>query len=259
MALWQIVLAFIFLARQARALSGAILRTLYRLLIGRRRLLEWVSAAQIKSLFDLKKKKPFPRAGITPIGAATLVGLTWGVGVPAPWSSLIPWTLLWLLAPWVSAHISRPPGRDQTRPLSATARRSLRRIGRKTWRYFETFVTAEHHFLPPDNFQEVPHPVVAHRTSPTNIGLYLLAVAAARDFGWIGLAEMVDRLESTISTLQKLARHQGHLFNWYDTKDLRPLDPPYVSTVDNGNLAGHLWALGNACRELAVTPFPEET
>ena len=255
-ALWQIVLAFIFLARQARALSGAILRTLYRLLIGRRRLLEWVSAAQIKSLFDLKKKKPFPRAGITPIGAATLVGLTWGVGVPAPWSTLIPWTLLWLLAPWVSAHIRRPPGRDQTRPLSVAARRSLRRIGRKTWRYFETFVTAEHHFLPPDNFQESPHPVVAHRTSPTNIGLYLLAVAAARDFGWIGLAEMVDRLESTLSTLQKLARHQGHLFNWYDTKDLRPLDPPYVSTVDNGNLAGHLWALGNACRELAVTPFP---
>lgn len=256
-ALWQIVLAFIFLARQARALSGAILCTLYRLFIGRRRLLEWVSAAQIKSLFDLKKKGPFPRAGVTPMGAAGLVGLTWGLGAPAPWSSLIPWTLLWLLAPWVSAHISRPPGRDRARPLSAPARRSLRRIGRKTWRYFETFVTAEHHFLPPDNFQEIPHPVVAHRTSPTNIGLYLLAVAAARDFGWIGLGEMVDRLESTLSTLKKMARHQGHLFNWYDTKDLRPLDPPYVSTVDNGNLAGHLWALGNACRELAVTPFPQ--
>ena len=103
--------------------------------------------------------------------------------------------------------------------------------------------------LPPDNFQEVPEPVVAHRTSPTNIGLYLLSIACARDFGWIGTLEAVERLEATLATMARMAKHRGHFFNWYDTRDLRPLDPQYVSSVDSGNLAGHLIALANACRE----------
>ena len=103
--------------------------------------------------------------------------------------------------------------------------------------------------LPPDNFQEVPEPVVAHRTSPTNIGLYLLSVACARDFGWIGTLEGVERLEATLATMARMAKHRGHFFNWYNTHDLRPLDPQYVSSVDSGNLAGHLVALANACHE----------
>ena len=116
-------------------------------------------------------------------------------------------------------------------------------------------MTAEHHYLPPDNFQEIPRPVVAHRTSPTNIGLYLLSVVSARRFGWLGVSEMVERLEATLAAIQSLPRHQGHLFNWYDTHDLRPLEPLYVSTVDSGNLAGHLWTLGHACRAQAAGPL----
>ncbi len=135
--------------------------------------------------------------------------------------------------------------------------RILRLTARRTWRFFETFVTAADHMLPPDNFQEDPAPVLAHRTSPTNIGLYLLSTVSARDFGWTGTIEAVERLEATLATMGELARFRGHFFNWYDTRDLRPLDPRYISTVDSGNLAGHLIALANACREWKNHPVSD--
>src|SRR5207244_4795172 len=117
------------------------------------------------------------------------------------------------------------------------------------------FVGPDDHALPPDNFQEDPKPVVAHRTSPTNLGLYLLSTVAARDFGWIGAIDAVERLEATIETMSRLERFRGHFYNWYATTDLRPLDPRYVSSVDSGNLAGHLITLAQACREM-ITPRP---
>jgi len=126
---------------------------------------------------------------------------------------------------------------SETSPLQA----------RRTWRFFSTFVGAEDHALPPDNFQEDPRPVVAHRTSPTNLGLYLLSTVAAHDFGWIGTLEAVERLEATIETMGRLERFRGHFLNWYDTAGCRPLNPRYVSSVDSGNLAGHLIALKQAC------------
>ena len=123
-------------------------------------------------------------------------------------------------------------------------------IARRTWHFFEAFVSHEDHALPPDNFQETPKPVVAHRTSPTNIGLYLLSTVCARDFGWLGTLETVERLEATLATMSQMELFRGHFYNWYDTRDLHPLEPKYVSSVDSGNLAGHLLALGNSCREL---------
>ncbi len=131
-------------------------------------------------------------------------------------------------------------------------------IARRTCANFETFVTEADHMLPPDNFQEDPVPTVAHRTSPTNLGLYLLSVASARDFGWIGTIEATARLEATLATMRDLERFRGHFYNWYDTRDLRPLDPRYISSVDSGNLAGHLIALANACREWRGRPIPGE-
>ena len=127
-------------------------------------------------------------------------------------------------------------------------------IGRCTWLYFDTFVTAEHNHLPPDNFQETPEPVVAARTSPTNIGVYLLSVVSARDFGWIGLDDTLARFEATLATLERLEKHRGHLLNWYDTRTLAPLSPRYVSSVDSGNLAGHLVTLASVCKHWAEAP-----
>ena len=155
------------------------------------------------------------------------------------------------------------PGGSACRPPNAAAEQlsaddveALRLIARRTWRFFETFVGPEDNGLPPDNFQDDPKPVVAHRTSPTNIGMYLLATVTARDFGWIGTLDMVERLEATLATIDRLERFRGHLYNWYDTRDLQPLEPAYVSSVDSGNLAGHLLALSNACRQMIDQPLP---
>jgi cyclic beta-1,2-glucan synthetase len=113
--------------------------------------------------------------------------------------------------------------------------------------------------LAPDNFQEDPKPVLAHRTSPTNLGLYLLSAIAAHDFGWVGTHETVERMEATLATMSRLELFRGHFYNWYDTRDLRPLDPKYVSSVDSGNLAGHLIAFGNACREIIGRPIADSS
>ena len=164
-----------------------------------------------------------------------------------------PFLALWLLAPAIARWVSQPPPEAIHRPVSFADARTLRLVARRTWHFFESFVTAEDNMLPPDNFQEDPKPTVAHRTSPTNFGMYLLSVVAARDFAWLGHLDAADRLEATFATMGKLARFRGHFFNWYDTRDLRPLEPKYVSSVDSGNLAGHLIALANACRE-AIDP-----
>src|SRR5260370_37323496 len=163
--------------------------------------------------------------------------------------------LAWALSPLAARWVSRPPRPSTTQILSLSERQILRSTARRTWRFFETFVGPDDAFLPPDNFQEDPKPTVAHGTSPTNIGLYLLAVVSARDFGWLGILETLDRLEATLATLQRLDRFRGHFYNWYDTGGLRPLEPRYVSTVDSGNLAAHLLTLGNACRAAIDAPL----
>ncbi|HXV19063.1 MAG TPA: glucoamylase family protein, partial [Candidatus Omnitrophota bacterium] len=168
---------------------------------------------------------------------------------------ILPFALLWAFSPRIAQIISLPIAEAADKKLNDEDRRHLRLIARKTWRFFETFVDKSHHFLPPDNFQEIPEPVVARRTSPTNIGLYLLSVVSANDFGWIGVSDTVEKIEATLSTVQKMTKHHGHLFNWYDTKEIKPLEPRYVSTVDSGNLAGHLWTVARACRQMSPPPF----
>jgi cyclic beta-1,2-glucan synthetase len=242
-----------FLAHQAWLMIDAISRTLFRLLVTRRNLLQWVTAAQtnLSSRLDLNSAYRRMSGGIV-IGAtaAALIGYLRSDA----WAVATPFLILWLAAPAVAVWISLSPlvaGRLAIAPGDA---RALRLVARRTWRYFETFVTADDHMLPPDNFQEDPRPVLAHRTSPTNLGLYLLSAVSARDFGWVGTLETVERLEATFATMSRLQQYRGHFYNWYDTQDLRPLDPRYVSSVDSGNLAGHLIALANACREWIPSP-----
>jgi cyclic beta-1,2-glucan synthetase len=258
----QVALAVVFLAQNAWLMTDAILRTLTRLYVTHRRLLQWVTAAQAKAGLghDLG---PFYRrmdGGVIFAGLAAFAVLVSGALRHQPWSwhvwswPLLP-LLLWAAAPAVARWISLPPKPAQATPMSAADARELRLTARRTWRFFETFVTPEDHALPPDNFQDDPKPVVAHRTSPTNLGLYLLAAVAARDFGWLGTADCVTRLEETLETMGRLEPHRGHLFNWYETSDLRALSPRYISTVDSGNLAGHLLTLAGACEQLRGQPM----
>ncbi|HXO19444.1 MAG TPA: glucoamylase family protein, partial [Thermoanaerobaculia bacterium] len=248
----RVGLAIVFLSHQAWLMADAILRTLYRLAV-RRRLLQWVTAAQAKAGLGLELGTFYRRmdGGVTFAAiAAAVVAVAHG-----SWAWSAPLLLLWAAAPAVARWISLPPAAVEAAPLTPEEARTLRLVARRTWRFFESFVGAEDHALPPDNLQEEPQPVVAHRTSPTNLGLYLLAVVSARDLGWLGTLDAIERLESTLGTMGELQRFRGHFYNWYDTRDLRPLEPRYVSTVDSGNLAGHLLALVEACRQLAGRPL----
>jgi cyclic beta-1,2-glucan synthetase len=254
LALSQMALLVAFLGDQAWVMCDAILRTLFRLLVSRRNLLEWVTAAQAKVSPRLDLLGFYRQmAGGVVLAAAAAIFVVWAK--PNSWPVAAPFVVLWLLSPVVARWVSLQPVVSAHKSLSTPDTQTLRMIARRTWRFFETFVTAADHMLPPDNFQEDPLPVVAHRTSPTNIGLYLLSVAAAHDFGWIGTGETIERLEATLATMNGLERFRGHFYNWYGTLDLRPLDPKYVSSVDSGNLAGHLIALWNACREMARRPL----
>ena len=249
-----IALRLVFWADQAWVACDAILRTLYRLTISRRNLLEWTTTAQSKIGTSMSLPGFYRRmsGGILLVLALTLLLLAERPGIP--WTA-VPFLLVWLCAPTIARSVSRPAKPAQRENLSAGDSHRLRIMARQTWSFFDTFVTPEQNMLPPDNFQETPNEVVAHRTSPTNIGLYLLSVASAREFGWIGTLDAADRLEATISSLEKLERFRGHFYNWYDTHDLRPLDPKYVSTVDSGNLAAHLLTLEGVCRKW-LTEFP---
>jgi cyclic beta-1,2-glucan synthetase len=242
-----------FLAHQAWMMVDAVGRTLFRLFIRRGRLLEWVTTSQSNddSQFD-------PRSLIAQIAAsaafAVFMALAMVLAAHHAWPIAAPFAALWVLSPVAARWASLPPPDSGHLSIAPPDVLELRLIARRTWRFFEKFVVPDDNSLPPDNFQECPKPVIAHRTSPTNIGLYLLSVVAAHDFGWLGLLDTTERLEATLATLQKLERYRGHFYNWYDTSDLRALEPKYVSTVDSGNLAGHLIALGNACREIPCHP-----
>ncbi|HVS88329.1 MAG TPA: glucoamylase family protein [Candidatus Acidoferrum sp.] len=245
----QFGLTLTFLAYQTWLMSDAILRTLARLFVTHRNLLEWVTAAQSKFLADSKLSAIYRRmAGGVFFVVVAVVALA--LERRHAWVVAGPFILLWAAAPAVARWISLPPQFHGASLLSPADVRALRLISRRTWRFFETFVSPADHSLPLDNFQETPKPVAAHRTSPTNIGLYLLSTVTARDFGWLGTLETVERLEATLATMGRMELFRGHFYNWYDTRDLHPLEPRYVSSVDSGNLAGHLLALGNSCREL---------
>jgi cyclic beta-1,2-glucan synthetase len=261
LAIAQTALLLTMLAYQAWLMMDAIIRTLWRMSVTRRNLLEWIPADLLSSArADFAGFYSRMLRGVALAAAAALIVVL--VDGPYPSGVLpplaLPFLLAWLAAPAVAWRISKVPVAAAKSELDDAQQSELRLIGRRTWRFFDTFVTAEDHHLPPDNFQEDPRGVVAHRTSPTNIGLYLLSIVAARDFGWCGLRDALDRIEATLGTLGKMQKYRGHLYNWYDTQDLRPLDPRYVSSVDSGNLAAHLIALAGAFREWQDDPAPHQ-
>jgi len=258
-ALAQVVLDATLLAWNAWQMVSAILVTLVRVVITRRRLLEWetaaATAARVSRLTTLGGYWTGMLAG--PVVAAVLGSAVLAARREA-FPDAIPLLLLWLFSPVIAWLLSQPVIESAT-ILEPEDRAYLRRTARQTWRYFEAFVGDDDHWLPPDNFQEVPDGRLARRTSPTNIGMGLLATLAAHDFGWLGTRALVERVAKTLATIEALESHEGHLLNWYDTKTLAPLLPRYVSTVDSGNLCGSLMALAAGMRQLARTPRSRAT
>ena len=255
----RVALHLTFLAHQAWDMLHAVGVTLTRLLRGSGRLLQWETAAAVAQRHGSLKAAEFYHAmrASPMIAAATLLLVI--AARPAALPIAIQILALWVAAPLIAFALSRPV--PSLRPeLTDEDRDYLRGIAEKTWRYFDTFVTEENRYLPPDNVQFDPEPRVAARTSPTNIAMGLLSTLSAHDLGFIDTESLLDCLEQTLTTLDRLEHFEGHLLNWYDTRTLEPLAPRYVSTVDSGNLAGALLALAAGLRDLARqddTPPPQ--
>jgi cyclic beta-1,2-glucan synthetase len=247
--LCQIFLTVAFLPYDAFVSLDAIGRTLARLLVTHKRLLEW------RTYVDAERTARSDLASFyTTMWIAPLVAV--GVAVflafmqPPALRLALPVLSLWFVAPWIAWWISKP---IETPPpnLSAEQLAFLKQIVRQTWNFFETFVTEEENWLPPDNFQEIPVAAIASRTSPTNMGLALLSNLAARDFGYLSTGGLIRRTQAALATMQRMERYHGHFYNWYETRTLRPLRPLYISSVDSGNLSGHLMTLASGLREVA--------
>ena len=234
--------------------ADAIVRALWRLAVSRRHLLEWTTAAAAQAAATTDLPSLLRKHWAAPLAAAVLLAALLAAGTPFPITCVVlcaAWSLSALWTWWVSRP--RPVGAVDA--LSLADRAYLGDVARETWRLFERCVVAGEHELPPDNLQTVPSEMVAHRTSPTNIGLYLLCTVTAHRFGWIGAADAVARIEATLRTLATLPRHRGHFLNWYDTQSAQALLPMYVSTVDSGNLCTHLLAVSEAALEIAAAPL----
>ncbi|HEJ9094514.1 TPA: glucoamylase family protein [Serratia odorifera] len=226
--------------------------TLWRLLVSRRKLQEWTSFDQTQTRLRVTWENVYRTMWFNPFAGLLLLTLS-TLYNPMALLISVPFAALWLAAPYLLYFLSQTPQRSKT-ALDPQQRRFLRRTSRETWAFFATFVNQQENWLPPDNFQETPEPVVAHRTSPTNIGLSLLANLTAYDFGYLTLSAALQRTELTLNTLDRMEHYRGHLYNWYDTRTLEPLNPRYVSSVDSGNLAGHLLTLSAGLPALMHQP-----
>jgi cyclic beta-1,2-glucan synthetase len=249
----QLLLNVAMLPDQAWLNMDAIVRTLWRMGVTHRRMLEWETAAQaqrrLTNSFDYLIRRMAPSAVVALALAVVRIDR-----LRTSWLPALPVVASWVAAPFFARWLDQEYIPRNVAPLSANDRRMLRRVARATWAYFDRFIVPDQNFLAPDNFQETPRPVVAERTSPTNIGLQLLADLAAVDFGYLGARSLVERVERVFDTIQRMERFRGHLYNWYDTRTLHPLPPLYVSTVDSGNFAAHLLTLRQGLRALIERP-----
>ncbi len=244
--LWHLAM---LLQHSATALD-AIVRALYRRVFSHHLLLQWTTAAAAQAAAREDLASALRRHGAVPPAALLLWAALWPLHGPQPLLAAA-LCLLWAGAPLWSWWASRSGVLRQPQACPPAAAARLQGIARDTWRYFERTVTAADNHLPPDNLQTAPHDMLAHRTSPTNIGLYLLAAVCVRQFGWLSTAGLLQRLQDTLATLDRLPRHRGHFLNWYDTQTCAPLLPMYVSTVDSGTLSGHLLTVAQACLAFA--------
>jgi cyclic beta-1,2-glucan synthetase len=244
----------VFLPYQSFLIVDAIAATLVRLFITQKHLLQWTTAAHTIQVLnrEFQVQISWNRMRSAAI-FALVIGALVGLVQPGNLVIVAPILVAGLVSPQIAYWISQPIVHKPD-DITAEQRQELRRLARRTWLFFEQFVGPEDHWLPPDHFQEEPRGTVAHRTSPTNIGLGLLSILGAYDLGYIGLPELIIRLQNSLDEINSLEKFNGHLLNWYQTQNLKPLLPRYVSTVDSGNFAGSLLALQQGCREVTSQP-----
>lgn len=238
----QALFTLLCLPYEAFLSADAIIRTLWRMYVSGRKMLEW-NPSNLVQKKDESLGSLYTTMWIAPaVSLAVFIYLVDAHGFTLQLFVAAPFLLAWLVSPVIVWFINKPVVSKRS-TLTNDQKIYLRELSRKTWSFFEVFVNDEDNWLPPDNLQQYPIPVVAHRTSPTNIGMSLLASLSAHDFGYITTSTLLERTSRTFDTMSKLDRQGGHFYNWYDTQSLRVLHPRYISTVDSGNLAGHLLTL----------------
>lgn len=252
-SLFQFILSVFFLPYQSLRSLNAVLVTLFRVLVSKKNMLEWVTSADME-----KTQSGSLGSYLSSMGTSTLLGLLLAAlsysFKPHGFAVSLIFLVLWCAAPFVAWHISRDDDKEEEK-LNSGDLLELGKITRRTWRYFEEFANGKNNYLAPDNFQEDPPRGIAYRSSPTNIGLGLLASLSARDMGYIGIKEAVDLISKTMSTIERMEKWNGHLYNWYDTRTLEPLHPLYVSTVDSGNFVCYLITLAEGLRKYLTAPI----
>lgn len=242
----QAVFNFMCLPYEAFVSLDAIGRTLWRIYISRKKLLEWNPSGFSSSSKGLANT--IGKMWIAPVLSLGVFYYLISISSPALFWA-IPILALWVASPLVVWKISLPVKPVRT-VLNSEQKIYLRELSRKTWSFFENLVGPDDNWLPPDNLQQYPIPVIAHRTSPTNMGLALLANLSARDFGYSTIRQLVARTRFTLTSMSQLDRFRGHFYNWYDTQTMKRLHPYYISTVDSGNLAGHLLTLRQGLQQI---------
>ena len=248
----QIMLIISFIPYESFLMIKAILLTLGRIIFTKRNLLEWQSANIEGKCIRNDLKSYFKRMWWGPFTGILIFLISLDDSIEISLFSLIP-AVLWICSPYIAFYISRDTKHSQEE-INEDDREYLRKLSRRIYAYYEDFVNKENNYLAPDNYQEKPFKGVAHRTSPTNIGMGLIANVTAYDLGYITMADFIDKTERILDSMRTLEKVHGHYLNWYDTRTKSPLYPRYVSTVDNGNLLANLWILKEAMEELKTSP-----
>ncbi|WP_294358516.1 glucoamylase family protein [uncultured Clostridium sp.] len=249
----QIFLLFAFLPYCAYRMIEAISVTLYRLVISKKHLLQWVTAEDTERFSDNSLGSYISNMWFAPIFGLVIAILSYRSFSNA-FELLLLASIIWILSPILAFIVSRSLIGEKE-DISEEEERELYKVARKTYCYFEDFVNEENNYLPPDNYQEDPYVGVAHRTSPTNIGMGLMANVVAYDMGFIFIETFLCNTEKIINSVDSLEKYKGHLYNWYDTLTKKPLHPLYVSTVDSGNLICYLWVLKETIKDYITKPI----
>ncbi len=252
-SIFQFLLGIIFLPYQALMALDAIVVTLTRVFITKKNMLEWVTSSDADRDQPNSIQSYISTMGLSATAGIVIAALSYYFK-PESFTLSVILLIVWLISPIIAYFISKDD-HIQAEKLDDKALLELRKIARKTWRYFEEFANPKNNYLAPDNFQEEPYRGIAYKTSPTNIGLGLMASLTGRDMGYIGLIETTERISKTITTIEKMEKWNGHLYNWYDTRTLEPLQPMYVSTVDSGNLICYLITLTQGLKEYYEKPL----
>lgn len=247
------IIEFLVLPYKAYISLTAIIKTIYRMKVSHKYLLEWTTSEQAEKQAKNEMKNYY---------FSMIINVIIGILIIVFGILYIPLAIIlgisWIVAPVICWYISKEKHTEEAiKTLNEDEKEYLKRIGKDTWEYFNKYINEENNYLPPDNYQGDRKEKTVARTSSTNIALGLLAIVSAYDLKYIDLENAIIRLENMLTVISKLTKWNGHLYNWYNTDTLEPLVPSYISTVDSGNFIGFLYTVKQFLEEKKITQYKD--